>query len=140
MKDPFYATIKLLTGEEIMAEVAVEDEYGSDFFVVCNPVIIEESFDIDAEKGTASAGMVPKKWLNYANDDMHIINRAHVVTMSELDSFGIDFYKKSLMAARLSSPIKREVESKQHSGYIGNTKTIRDKLEEIYKNSHDVPE
>ena len=140
MKDPFYATIKIITGEEIMAEVAVEEEYGSEFFIISDPVIIEESFDVDAEKGTATTGMIPKKWLNYSNDGMHIINRSHVVTMSELDSFGIEFYKKSLVAARLSSPIKREVQSKLHSGYVGDTKTIRDSLEELYKNSHDIPE
>lgn len=138
MKDSFYATIKLLTGEEILSEVMQEEMHGVSFFVLSNPIIMEEMFDID--NGNVKGGTIPKKWLSYANDDMHIVNTNHVITMSELDSFGIDFYKKAIIASRLHSPIKREVQSKNHSGFLGHTKTIREKLEEIYNNSHDIPE
>ena len=86
------------------------------------------------------SGLIPKKWLSYANDDMVVVNKSHVITISELDKFAIQFYKRALIAARLSSPVKRKIESHENSGYLGETKSHRERLEDIYNNSHDVPE
>jgi hypothetical protein len=140
MFDNFHATIKLITGEEVLARVLPTQEKGNDFFVLNNPIIIAEETHINAEKGVAISGMIPKKWLMFANDDTTIVNKTHVVSMSELDKFGIDFYKKALIAAKAASPIKRKVESKNNSGYIGMINSFRDDLEDIFKGSYDVPE
>ena len=43
------------------------------------------------------SGLIPKKWLMYSDDDMTIVHTQHVVTMSEMDKFGVDFYKKALL-------------------------------------------
>ena len=86
------------------------------------------------------SGLIPKKWLTYSSDDMVLVNKNHISTMTELDKFAVDFYNRALLAARLSSPIKRKIDSSDNSGYVGNTKSHRDKLEEMYNNSPDVPQ
>ena len=140
MLDNFHATIKLITGEEVLARVLPNQENETEFFVLNNPIVIAEETHINPEKGVAISGMIPKKWMMFANDDTTIVNKTHVVSMSELDKFGIDFYQKALIAARAVSPIKKKVDSKNNSGYLGATKGFRERLEDLFKNSHDVPE
>ena len=38
-----------------------------------------------------------------------------------------------------STPIKRKVETRRHSGYVGKIEAFRDKLEKMFKDSPDVP-
>ena len=71
---------------------------------------------------------------------MTIINKQHIISISELDKFGTDFYNKALIAAKLSSPVKRRVESENNIGYIGSIDESRSLLEDLYNKSHDVPE
>ena len=42
---------------------------------------------IDQQKGVAVSGLVPRKWMLYSNDDMTIIYKNHVISLSELDKF-----------------------------------------------------
>ena len=138
MQDNFFATLKLITGEEILAEVCPSEENKIDFLIVQNPIVISETMQIDQEKGVAISGLVPKKWMLYSNDDMTIIYKSHVISLSELDKFGSEFYQKALIAARMSSPIKRKISSRDNVGYVGNVKDHRKLLERMYDISHDV--
>jgi len=138
MNESFPATIKLITGEEILAEVTLMEENGSDFFLVNDPIVISETMQVDHQKGVAMSGLIPKKWQLYATDSMTIINKQHIISISQLDKFGADFYTKALIAARLSSPVKRKVESESNVGYVGNTKDSREYLEKMYEMSIDV--
>ena len=133
-----FATMKLVTSEEILAEILPQNEEGTEFFVLSNPIIVSENVQIDQEKGVAMSGLVPRKWMLYANEDMTIVYKNHVVSVSEMDKFGIDFYKKALIAAKCSSPIKKKVETKNHSGYLGKVDKLRKKLEKFYDNSPDL--
>jgi hypothetical protein len=138
MNEPFHATIKLVTGEEVLAEVTLMEENGSDFFLVNDAIVVNETTQVDHQKGVAISGLVPKKWQLYANDSMTIINKQHVISISELDKFGTEFYIKALMAAKMSSPIKRKVDSTENVGYVGNVSDSRELLERMYDMSMDV--
>ena len=135
MSEPFIASIKMVTGEEVLCEVMPTEENGSEFFVISNPIVIAENVQLDQEKGIAISGLIPKKWMTYSSDDMSIVNKTHVVTISELDSFGIDFYEKALVVARATSPIKKKVTTDKNSGFVGKIETLRKKLEKDYKDS-----
>ena len=135
--NPFFATLKLVTSEEVLGEVMPATENGTDFFILSNPIVIAENNQIDTEKGVVMSGLVPRKWMLYANEDMTIVYKQHVVSISEMDRFGTDFYKKALVAAKCSSPIKKKVESQKNTGYIGKIKQLRDKLEQVFDDSPD---
>ena len=89
--DAFYATMKLVTGEEVLAEICLTEEEDTQFFVVSNPITVQENSTIDQEKGVVLSGLVPKKWMTYANDDLTIIHKEHIISISEMDKFGIEF-------------------------------------------------
>ena len=134
-EDSFHATVKLVTGEEILTEIVECEENGQDFFLFHNPIIITENNHVDMQKGIVVSGLVPKKWMMYSSEDMQIVYRQHVISVSELDKFGIDFYRKALIAAKASTPIKRKVETDRHSGYVGKIEAFRDKLEDMFKDT-----
>ena len=134
----FYATMKLITSEEVLGEILPQDEEGTEFFVVSNPITITENQQVDTEKGIVISGMVPRKWMMYANEDLAIIYKQHVISISELDKFGIEFYRKALVAAKCSSPIKKKVKTEKHTGYLGKIENIRKLLDKTFKDSPDL--
>ena len=140
MSDSFHATVKLSTGEEILTQIMECEEEGESFYIFHNPIVITENNQVDMQKGLVVSGLVPKKWMLYSPDDMHVIQKEDVVTISELDKFGIQFYRKALLAAMASSPIKKKVETENHSGYIGEIEAFRTKLEDVFDNSPDIPQ
>ena len=133
--DSFHATVKLTTGEEILTEIVECEENGERFFLFHNPIIITENNHVDMQKGVVVSGLVPKKWMMYSSEDMQVVYKQHVVSISELDKFGVEFYNKALVAAKASSPVKRRVETDRHSGYVGKIEAFRDKLEDMFKDS-----
>lgn len=135
---PFYATLKLVTSEEILSEVMAQEEEDTQFFILSNPIIVVENNQIDVEKGIILSGLVPRKWMLYSNEDLTIVYKQHVVAVSEMDKFGVDFYKKALIAAKCSSPIKKKVETEKNTGFIGKIDNMRKKLEDKYNNSPDL--
>ena len=134
-EDSFHATVKLVTGEEILTEIIECEENGQDFFLFHNPIVITENNHVDMQKGVVVSGLVPKKWLMYSSEDMQVVYKQHVVSVSELDKFGVEFYHKALIAAKASSPVKRKVETDRHSGYVGKIEAFRSKLEDMFKDS-----
>ena len=77
MNDSFYATLKLVTSEEVLGEVLPQEEEGTEFFVLSNPITISENHQVDAEKGIVISGMIPRKWMMYANEDLTIVYKQH---------------------------------------------------------------
>ncbi len=136
----FHATLKLITGEEVLAEVCLSKEGDQEFFLINDAIVINETMQVDQQKGIAIAGLVPKKWMNYSSDSMTIIYKQNVISVSELDRFGVEFYKKALVSARMSSPIKKKVSSEENVGYVGSIDESREYLEAMYDMSNDVPE
>ena len=135
---PVFATLKLITCEEILSEVMPQEENDTEFFVLSDPIVITETPQIDAEKGIVTSVLAPRKWLMYSNEDLVIVYKNHVVSISEMDKFGIEFYKKALIAAKCSSPIKRKVETKNSTGYVGKIEALRKKLDKDYNSSPDL--
>ena len=140
MQSSFPATMKLVTGEEVLCEISPTEEGGTEFFVVSNPIVVTEQMHLDHQKGVAVSGLIPKKWMMYSNDDLTIVYKHHVISVSEMDKFGADFYKKALIAAKVSSPIKRQVSSEENVGFVGKIEQSRTKLEKMFDLSLDVPE
>ena len=138
MTQPFFATIKLTTCEEVLCEIMPQEENGTEFFVLANPIIISESNQINPEKGIIVSGLIPRKWLMYANEDLTIVYKQHVVSVSEMDKFGADFYQKALIAAKCSSPIKKKVETEKNTGFIGKIDQLRRKLDQDFDSSPDL--
>jgi hypothetical protein len=139
MEEEFYASIKLTSGEEIVAKVSYDPD--DDVIVVLEPRVVEK---IEQKKGNAIIeGIVFDDWVNATYENMFIIPRNQIITMVELDERIAGFYEDHLQdklkykKRRIEEPksnSKRQ-NPKNHEGYLGSIKEAKRILEEIYNKS-----
>ena len=49
---------KACAGEEILAEATLPEENGVEFFLVNDPIVVNETIQVDHQKGIAVSGLV----------------------------------------------------------------------------------
>lgn len=123
----FSATIKLITGEEIFAKVTPCEENNKDLLLLYEPVIIST---INTVNGY---GYKIEPWLKTADDDMFIIERDRVITLSECrDQDLISYHEKFIRQKNklsYSNPYEEKLGKEQ--GYVDTVKEMREKLEKL---------
>ena len=133
MKDEeFYSTIKIVTGEEIVAKVIyLEDE---DKVMLEDPLLVEMQ---RSRKGALEiAGFAFKEWMSATFEDMFVLNREHIVTMSEIDPTIKEFYKKTLERMKSGQTLANTADKlSRKSGYVGSVSKFKKSLEDIFKKS-----
>jgi hypothetical protein len=124
----FPATIKLTTGEEVFAIVLPE----KDFLMLYEPVIISEIKTMNGDYGYKI-----EPWLKTASDDMFIINRNNIITLSECKDKDIINYHLKFIARKnmigYVDPYEEKLSKKQ--GYVSNVNIMRNKLEQLLNSS-----
>ena len=133
MKDEeFYSTIKIVTGEEIVAKVIYLEE--EDKVMLEDPLVVEIQ---RTRKGALEiAGFVFKEWLSATFEDLFVLNREHIVTMSEIDPSIRDFYEKTLDRMKNTKQLANTADKlPRKSGYVGSVSKFKKSLEDIFKKS-----
>ena len=122
-EEDFYATIKLVSGEEIFASVCISEEEDKKFLLLDNPVIITP---IESKrKRTMGYKVVP--WINISDDEMFILDFEKVLTITEIKNENIiSIYR------RFNRPDSK-VELTKNMGLISKVDDARNYLEELYK-------
>ncbi len=133
MKD-MYAIIKLVSGEEIFAQV--EEFYDDDMkaILAVDPCIIKE---IPSRRQNFSYYKVDP-WLKMSDDRIHCIELKHVIFYTRCDNRElINTYKKWVKSLNKdddeedTSPIKVGVST--HLGFVSSVEEARKSLERIFK-------
>jgi len=131
MEEEFFSTIKLTTGEEIVAKVCyLADE---------NHLLIENPKKVEPVKqrrnGETIDGFVLVDWIHSTYDQMFVLSMDRVVTMSELDKRIERYYLSTLDGSDKQEDQGRVQPSNlnQRMGYLGSVKEMKKKLEKIYK-------
>ena len=148
MEEPFYAVIKLKTGEELVAQVSYATEDG--LLTLQDPLVVEP---MQQKKGRQQIeGFVLRDWIYASYDDFFFISLEDVLTMSELDENIKTFYINTIenkSAPKLSNDTKidfgtygEEYEGARQplpdlseKGYLGSVEAMKQLLEELYKKS-----
>ncbi len=133
MEEEFYSTIKLTSGEEIIAKVCyLSDE---NCILVENPMLVEK---ISHKKnGRNLEGFVLKEWIHSTYESMFVIKMEQIVTMTELDENIENFYLKNINSDD-DYKNKINLEPKDVSrrmGYLGSVKETKEYLEDIFNRS-----
>jgi hypothetical protein len=133
MYEDFYATLKLISGEEIFSLVTPHNEKKKNFLLLYEPVKITE---IKNEANVSGYKIEP--WVKFTNEDLFLIEKDKIITVSECTSkMFIGYYKKYLKEkykSTTSNPHEEKLTKEQ--GYISNVKDMRNILENIY---NDIP-
>ena len=132
MEEEFYATIKLLSGEELIAKVCyLPDE---DKIMLEKPLEVENA---KQRKGSLEvSGFALREWVSATFEDMFVIKRDHVLTMIEIEGEIVDFYEKTLNRLESGKSLAgRGNKLPRTSGYVGSVKEMKKTLEDIYNKS-----
>jgi len=133
MGEEFYASIKLVSGEEIFALISVDENEGDTILILQNPVIMKV---LDSPHGTY---VKVKPWMDIATDDIFIVKLDKVITMSEInDKKVIGFYEKYLRDEDGNSNEPNKVDISDKMGYIGSVDDSRKRLERIFKGFKEI--
>ena len=138
MEDEFYATIKLISGEEIICKVCYMPE--EDTCLVREPMLVEHVSRRKADMNIN--GFTLSEWLHSTFEDLFLLPRNHILTMSQCDKKIENFYLKCLSEDKKAKSLaQHQNEGKNGNpekilpGYVGSVDQTRKMLEKIYKGS-----
>ena len=132
MEEEFYATIKLVSGEELVSKVCYLTEENK--IMLERPLIVENS---KQRKGQLEVtGFALKEWISATFDNMFVIKRDHVLTMVEIEGEIVDFYEKTLFRMETGKSLAgRGNKIPRGSGYLGSVKEMKKTLEDLFNKS-----
>ena len=134
MNDKFFATIKLMTGEEIVAFVEVHDEG----LIVSNPLLLEDMSALeDLFEDVRASGLKLSKWIKSTTDNFFFINDTKIVTINELIEPGLSHYKKAVneintQEKEFTNKIKKRSTQKKYQGYRASVNDSRIFFEDLF--------
>ena len=126
--DEFVATIKLVTGEEILTKVIVNQDAAEETVIIENPLICEE---VRSHGANIPLGYKFEPWMKMSEEDVFIIHMTSIITMSEI--------KEKQVIVTYNEVIKKGFRSSgdpnltREMGAIGSVKDCRDMIEKLYK-------
>ena len=138
MGEEFVAIIKLVSGEEILASVCVDETGEEPIIIVHTPVTMK----------MINNGMYVKikPWMELADDDMFVFRTDKIITMSEVKDQKVSkIYERYVEEENEDNKINQllpaggEVKPDEKMGYISSVEDARKSLENIFKNNIDKP-
>jgi hypothetical protein len=130
MGEEFYAIIKLVSGEEILSLVLVDENDGDPVLVLQNPVMMKT---YNNQHGTY---LKVKPWMELSDDDFFIVKLDKIITMTETkDKRILDIYNNYIEdndTVDVYTP-SGQVKPSSKMGYVSSVEDARKKLERIFK-------
>ena len=130
MEEDFYASVKLVSGEEIFGEVMPSEENGRTVLIISDPVEIET---VNMNGSHEGLRMMP--WLrSMPNENIVIIPMDRVITVVEAqaDSEVVKYYEKFIFT-NLQQGSAEKIKVTKKMGYVISVEKARENLERIFK-------
>ena len=130
MGDEFYAIIKLVSGEEILSLIMIDENDGDPIVVLQNPITMK-SF-----QNSQGNFIKIKPWMEIPDDDFFIIKLDKIITMTETkDEKMIGLYNNYIEddSTVESYETGGHVRPSSKMGYLSSVEDARKKLERIFK-------
>lgn len=129
MEEEFYCVIKLVSGEEIISLIYIDDNDGDPIIVAQSPLTMKLA------QSPHGAFIKVKPWMDLTDDDVFFIKSDKVITMTETkDQKLIDIYTDYISddSTDVYHP-SGQVNITSDMGYISTVGEARNKLENIFK-------
>ena len=125
--DEFVATVKLVSGEEILTKVIVDYSSEEEQIIIDNPVICQE---VRTAGANIPMGYKFEPWIKMSEEDVFVLNLDKIITLSEIkDDLVIKTYNNIIEGG-----FKRQHPDLDRSmGYINNVDSARKIIEKLYK-------
>ena len=134
MGEEFYCILKLVSGEEIISLISIDENDGDPLIILQNPLTMKI---INSPTGSF---IKVKPWMELSDDNIFIIRLSGVITMTETsDQKIIKVYDSYINDQTDDMNIYNSIESNgqvkvsSKMGYISSVDEARKNLEKIYK-------
>ena len=130
MDGEFHSIIKLISGEEILSTVTVDENDGDPVITLKRPIIIKMIAN--------SRGMYikVKPWIELADEETFVIKGDRVLTMTETKNKKLIALYNNYLNDEEGGEIPNftgQVKPSQEMGYLASVDDSRKKLEELFK-------
>lgn len=126
MNEEFYATVKLVSGEEIFSLVSPDEENGLEYLILFTPITIIKH---DLNKDYSYYKVEP--WMKLTTENTFLIEKSRIITVIEsFDEELINIYKRYI---NKGNNTRGNYDLTRSEGYITNIKQARMILEKIYR-------
>ena len=129
MEEDFYASVKLVSGEEIFGEVMPSEENGRTVLIISDPVEIETVSMNGSHEGLR---MMP--WLrSMPSEGIIIIPMDKVITVVEAreESEVVAYYQRFIMT-NLAGGSSEKIKVTKKMGYVISVEKARESLEKLF--------
>ena len=129
MEEEFYASAKLVSGEEIFGEVMPSEENGRTVLIISDPVEIET---VSMDGRHEGLRMMP--WLrSMPSEGIIIIPMDKVITVVEAreDSEVVAYYQRFIMT-NLAGGSSEKIKVTKKMGYVISVEKARESLEKLF--------
>ena len=137
MSEEFYCILKLVSGEEILSLISIDENDDDPMIVLQNPITVK------LVTNYSGAHIKVKPWMDLSNDDIFMIRLDKVITMTETtdekliqiyndyikeeEEDSIDTYRSS------TDEPDGSVKPSSKMGYLSTVEEARVALEDLYK-------
>ena len=129
MEEEFYSIIKLVSGEEILSLVSIDENDGDPLIILQNPITMKM---IESPQGMY---IKVKSWIELSSDDFFIIRPDKIITITETnDDKLIEVYNNYIEdndSIEVHTPSGKIKPSKK-MGYVSSVEDARKQLENLY--------
>jgi hypothetical protein len=129
MGEEFYCILKLVSGEEILSLISIDENDGDPIIVAQNPLTFKI---VQSPHGSF---IKVKPWMDLSDDDVFLIKYDKVITMTETkDKKLIDIYNDYITDDSIDvyKP-SGQVGVSTDMGYVSTVEEARKNLEKLYK-------
>ena len=134
MGEEFYANIKLVSGEEILATVCIDESNDEPIIIAQCPVVMKMM-------NVGQGGYIKvKPWMELSSDEMFLIKPDRIITMTEIrDPKVIAIYERYCLEDTDDTlefnRIQGRVKATSQMGYISSVEEARELFESLYNES-----
>ena len=125
--DEFVASIKLVTGEEILSKVIVTNDHQEDTVILDNPLICQE---VRSYGANIPMGYKFEPWIKMSDEDVFIVHMTSIITMSEIKDKNVVKTYTEIVEKGFD---RKDPELTREMGSRGTVKDCRDMIEKLYK-------
>ena len=127
MEDDFYASLKLISGEEVFAKVAACDENDRTLLLLHNPVLVQQ---VKLPGANITAGYKVEPWMKTNEEDMFVLDMKNILTMVECNDIEMIAIHQRYVEESSQEGNRSRIDRRM--GYISSVKDAKKMLEQLY--------
>ena len=128
MEDDFYASLKLISGEEVFAKVAACDEDNRTLLLLHNPVLVQQ---VRLPGANILAGYKVEPWMKTNDEDMMVLDMKNVMTMVQCNDMEMILIHQRYVEESSQEGTRSRIDRRM--GYISSVHDDKKMLEHLYK-------